>query len=616
MRFRELTSSASMRVGVAIVAMTMAFVLQGSLVSTAFADGESFRAAAFDSEPQAEINPSTATSATVTTDAVGEGVIKVAISEDGVYTIASTASQGVDFDTIGYLYDESMAELAVSDDCHADTNFCICTDLEAGTYFLKVTGKERQANASITVSIQNGQALNVLDCQYEYAADNSLSGLTLGTWAHGETTEWMPVDAGMYKEVGYVDRSVFVHAQEGGAVSTLSWKNGLPKAQGRYVIMMQAVGDTYFGTAFYSFDARIDPSSISELDPEVKNAVCGAVSSAELGKYTTVPTNWSTRWNAITAGYYTIDGYCPRSKFEALGGDADSVPWTKGLPQDVGDYVIKCSVTDASDNPYTGSAFIWTSIGAVSHAGSGMMIIDRKATFDSAGEGHLLCAYCGAPCNHTTISAAKGTVETGGSGATIADYRIVTSNTVNYEKCLTSKTTASVPDTVTIDGAVYKVVSVAANAFAGKTKLKSVTIGKNATSIGKNAFKGCKNLTSVTIGAGVKTIGDLAFSGCVKLKTVKLGKSVASIGKNAFKGCKVLTSIPITANVSKIGASAFTGCKKLKTLTVKTAKLNKAGLKNCLKGSSVTTVKVPKAKKKAYAKLFVAKVCGKKVTVK
>ena len=67
--------------------------------------------------------------------------------------------------------------------------------------------------------------------------------------------------------------------------------------------------------------------------------------------------------------------------------------------------------------------------------------------------------------------------------------------------------------------------------------------------------------------------------------------------------------------VTGISAKAFKGTK-VKTLTVKSTKLTKKSVKNCLKGSGVKTVKVPKAKKAAYAKIFAKANSGKKVAVK
>lgn len=554
-------------VACALVAAVVAFALQGGLASSAYAEQGGLMTMA--SIPQTQADISGAGMATVKTDAEGDAYVKVAIGEAGVYSITSTASEDVDGDTIGYLYDSSMSEIEESDDCHADTNFCICADLAAGTYYLKVTGKETQADASISVSVQKGQALASLDYRCDYDGD-AVSTFELGTWVQGEKTEWVAADSASFEVIGYVDRSVFIHAQESGAVGMLAWKNGLPKEQGRFAVMVSAKGGAYLGSAYYFLDEKASSSSLAELDPVVTTAMCNAIASVELGNYTTVPTNWSSRWDAITAGYYNVVGYCTRSKFEALGGDEASITWTTGLPNDEGEYVVKCVATNVDGNPYTGYCYVWTAVEDVAHAGSGSWVVDKPATYDTAGQHHLVCAYCGAACDYAEIAPLKDSLETAGSGATAADYKVLSSNTVRYEVCLSTKNTATVPAKVTIDGTAYKVVSIAPKAFAGLTKLKSVKMASNVATIGKNAFKGCKSLTSVTVGSGVKSIG----------------------------------------------ASAFQGCKKLKTLTLKTKKLTAKGVKKCLTGSSVKTVKAPKAKKKAYAKLFVKKTCGKTVTVK
>ncbi len=124
---------------------------------------------------------------------------------------------------------------------------------------------------------------------------------------------------------------------------------------------------------------------------------------------------------------------------------------------------------------------------------------------------------------------------------------------------LTSKsaTSVSVPATVKYLGKTYKVVSIAASAFSGKTKLTAVTLGKNVKTIGAKAFKGCTTLTSITIPKSVTTIGKSAFYGCSKLKTVTFsGTKIKSIGKNAF--AKVNKGAEIT-----VPSSSYKAYKKL-----------------------------------------------------
>jgi len=152
-----------------------------------------------------------------------------------------------------------------------------------------------------------------------------------------------------------------------------------------------------------------------------------------------------------------------------------------------------------------------------------------------------------------------------------------------------------IPATITLKGVSYKVVGIGANAFRGKTKITSVSIGANVVSIGNNAFFGCTGLTKVSGGARLKTIG-----------------------ANAFARCPKLTSFTISSKVlSKIGTYAFAKDSKLKTIKIKsTTKLTKKGVKKSLKSSKVKTVKVKKSKVKKYKKYFTKKNCGRKVKVK
>ena len=125
--------------------------------------------------------------------------------------------------------------------------------------------------------------------------------------------------------------------------------------------------------------------------------------------------------------------------------------------------------------------------------------------------------------------------------------------------------------------------------------VKTVTIGANIKIIDKYAFYGCKNLTKVYGGGRVEIIGTYAFAKCPKLK-----------------------SFTITSpNLKTIGSFAFKKDKKLKTVKIKnTTKLTKAGVKKSLKSSSVKTVKVKKAKVKAYKKIFKKSNSGRSVRVK
>lgn len=229
----------------------------------------------------------------------------------------------------------------------------------------------------------------------------------------------------------------------------------------------------------------------------------------------------------------------------------------------------------------------------------------KVASKDEEGyTGDEYCVDCGAKLSEGTVieklSAPVAVGESVADEKTKGTYEITATDEqkkeVKYEAPANKKDKKiTVPDTVEIDGEIYKV-----------------------TKIEKGAFKKNTSVTKVTIGSNIKEIGKDAFNGATKLTTVTVGKNVTTIGNNAFKGCKSLKSIAIDKKVTKIGSNAFNGCKKLKTLTIKSTKLNDKNVsKNAFKGiTKGTTVKVPKNKVKAYKKLFKKKGLSTKVKLK
>ncbi len=215
-------------------------------------------------------------------------------------------------------------------------------------------------------------------------------------------------------------------------------------------------------------------------------------------------------------------------------------------------------------------------------------------------------------------------------------------------------TVVNVPAYITVDGAKYEVTEIDDNAFKNNKALTKITIPKTVIRIGKNAFYACTKLktvsfakgsglkkidskafykctalTSFTVQSKVTTIGSSAFNKCTALTKVTISKTVTSIGKNAFYGCtrlktvkfakgsklkkidskafykcKSLKSFVVQSKVTTIGASTFYGCSKLKTITIKSKILKKVG-KNAIKGiNKKAVIKVPKAKRSRYKKLF------------
>ena len=148
-------------------------------------------------------------------------------------------------------------------------------------------------------------------------------------------------------------------------------------------------------------------------------------------------------------------------------------------------------------------------------------------------------------------------------------------------------------------------------AFSG-SGVKSVTIPKGVK-LSTGVFENCKKLASATVAKGVTGLPASTFKGCSKLSKVTLGSSLGAIGSQALAGCAKLKSLTLPKSVKSIGSKALAGCGKLTKLTVKSTQLTKKGVAGALKGSSVATVYVPKSKLKAYGKIFMRSVCGKKV---
>ena len=147
---------------------------------------------------------------------------------------------------------------------------------------------------------------------------------------------------------------------------------------------------------------------------------------------------------------------------------------------------------------------------------------------------------------------------------------------------------------------------VAATVQKGKTyqvskqsyKVTKVASGSKA---GVVVFTKAKNVKSVSVPATVEMADGKTYN-------------VTQVGAKAFTG-KAIRTVTVGKNVSKLVANAFNKSNAT-TLKLKTTKLNKAGVKGCLKGSKVKTVQAPASKRAAYKKIFTKAVAGKKVTVK
>ena len=109
-----------------------------------------------------------------------------------------------------------------------------------------------------------------------------------------------------------------------------------------------------------------------------------------------------------------------------------------------------------------------------------------------------------------------------------------------------------------------RITGIAAGAFAGNTRITSVTLPDAVTRIPANAFYGCTALKEVTA-TSLTAIGDNAFRGCVSLEEVVLDKTVTALGKRAYEGVPKLTVTAANASVVRAAAASGAGDVTVKT---------------------------------------------------
>ena len=238
-------------------------------------------------------------------------------------------------------------------------------------------------------------------------------------------------------------------------------------------------------------------------------------------------------------------------------------------------------------------------------------------------------------------------------------YKIKSDGTLEVTGLDKSTTVADIPSSITVNGAKYRVTSIGARAFEGRSDITylslqysiksigeyafidcgsnmtvnianleawckmelgnehssplssagkvllydvettSISIPETVTSIGKYTFYQCKSLTSLYISGSVTSIGSSAFEDCTGLTSVTLSKGLTSIGGSSFEGCKGLTSITIPSTVTSIALNAFKDCSKLNNITSEIQQpfaINE----NVFSTYSTATLKVPAGTKSAY----------------
>ena len=124
-----------------------------------------------------------------------------------------------------------------------------------------------------------------------------------------------------------------------------------------------------------------------------------------------------------------------------------------------------------------------------------------------------------------------------------------------------------IPDTVTVSGKEWKIVTIADKAFEGCDAIKTVKLPASLETIGKNAFCNCTSLSSVDLPRHLTKIGDNAFA-FTALEALLFKDYLEEIGNMAFYRCRKLKTVELPKRTSQIGLGAFAGCSSLETVSV------------------------------------------------
>ncbi len=152
------------------------------------------------------------------------------------------------------------------------------------------------------------------------------------------------------------------------------------------------------------------------------------------------------------------------------------------------------------------------------------------------------------------------------------------------------------------------------DAFAGCSRIKTVTLPNTLTEIGVRAFSECNALTGISIPDSVQKIEERAFYKCSALTTLKLPEndnftsiheytfaycsslkaasvpvSVTNLGACSFARCTELEEVTLASpSLVRIGQQAFDGCRYLQAIEIKSGIIEKGAFQNCIELQTVT----------------------------
>ncbi|MCH5345509.1 MAG: leucine-rich repeat domain-containing protein [Muribaculaceae bacterium] len=101
-------------------------------------------------------------------------------------------------------------------------------------------------------------------------------------------------------------------------------------------------------------------------------------------------------------------------------------------------------------------------------------------------------------------------------------------------------------------------IEVPVGAFRNCPKLETAYISQSVKSIGADAYAGCSKLTTISFWPTLETIGNSAFYGTgLEIADLSRCGNMTAIGDNVFADCLNLTTVYFPANITSLGSGLF-----------------------------------------------------------
>ena len=139
----------------------------------------------------------------------------------------------------------------------------------------------------------------------------------------------------------------------------------------------------------------------------------------------------------------------------------------------------------------------------------------------------------------------------------------VQNGTATIMGCETTNEAVTVPSYM----GEYLVTTIAYNAFANNTQIKSIILPTTIAKVDGYAFYNCTNLENVTLGTSLVEIGDYAFYNTA-LSRVTTPSSLRTIGNYAFANCSALTKFTMRSGLERLGDGVFYNATQLSDVTL------------------------------------------------